>query len=81
MPKSIVIIIVLITMLIVSNGKMNQLREERDQARHELIIIIPQIQKRMEKIETEMIQREIELKYEHRNMQEMPPNWPIYLEK
>ena len=72
---SVGIIVVFVCMLLISNRDAERLKIERDQARHELTVIVPHLQRRINKLKSDMQRRELELIREHNRMRRMPPIW------
>lgn len=72
----LVILIVFTAMLFISTDRWQQREEERDEARHLLIQVIPEMQERLEVLRAIMIRRELDLLDEYDNMMKMPPVWP-----
>ena len=70
------VLIVFMAMLIVSNGKIDRLQKERDDAYDLLNIEVPKLQERIFTLKATMILREMELQNQYDDMQQVPPRWP-----
>lgn len=72
---SVGIIVVFICMMLISNRDAERFKMERDQARHELTVIVPSLQRRINDLRSDMQRRELELIREHNRMRRQPPIW------
>ncbi len=72
---SVGIIVVFICMLLVSTRDAERFKAERDQARHELTVIVPKLQERVDALKSDMQRRELELIREYNRMRRLPPIW------
>jgi len=64
----LIIIVVFICMLMVSTRNAEQYKAERDEARHELIVTVPRLEARMQKLKDDADNREVDLLLEYSKM-------------
>ena len=72
---SVGIIVVFVCMLLISSRDAERFKIERDQARHELTVIVPHLQRRINELKSDMQRWESELILEHDRMRRLPPIW------